>query len=229
MTTNIIGNYASLLYAPENGMANALKRKVWTLFFPLVLAILITAVINVYYFNAVDIPWLLKQMVANVPKEQKQTILDSLTKTRLVGVSLVGVFFLTISINLFRSFVYWVALKINGDGVSFLRLFAIVMWSTAPLLLILPASILNISLNSTVGMLPNDVNPVSLNQLYFHLPGDSRWGQMLSTISLINLWELFLIVVGLRLATARTTLQVFSIAILPELIVYGTWAAFLLT
>jgi hypothetical protein len=101
------------------------------------------------------------------------------------------------------------------------------MWSTAPLLLILPASMLNISI-SPAGMLPNDVNPVSLNQLFFKLAGDSPWGQLLSTFSLINLWELFLIIVGLRIATARTTLQAFSIAILPEVIVYGVWIAFLL-
>jgi len=225
--TNIIGIYTSLLYTPEKGFAEALKQRVWTLFFPLLLAILITAVINIYYYNNVDMPWLLKQMVANAPKEQKQTILDTLTKTRLVGISLVGVFLLTVSINLFRGFVYWVILKVSGDGIPFVRLFAIVMWSTAPLLLILPASMLNISI-SPAGMLPNDVNPVSLNQLFFKLAGDSPWGQLLSTFSLINLWELFLIIVGLRIATTRTTLQAFSIAILPEVIVYGVWIAFLL-
>ncbi len=224
----LISVYTSLLYDPRSGIKAALNQKIWTLFFPLLLAILFTALINIYYYNLVDMEWLVKQMAANVPKEQKQTILESVTKTRLVGISLVGVFTLTILINLFRSFVYWVALKIKGNDERFVRLFAIVMWSTAPLLIILPASIINIYFNSNMGMLPNDVNPVSLNQLYFKFAGDSAWGQLLSTFSLINIWELFLIVIGLRVATSLSALQSFFIAILPEAIVYGLWVAFIL-
>lgn len=226
MTNNIIGIYTSLLVTPQRAFAAALNKKVWTLFFPLLMAILITAAINICYYNMVDMPWLLKQMVANVPKDQKQVILDSLTKTRLVSISLVGVFVLTVSINLFRAFVYWFILKVGGEAVRFVRLFAIVMWATAPLLVILPASVLNIYMNAS-GMLPNDVNPVSINQLMFRFPGDSAWGQLLSTFSLINIWEVFLIVIGLRLATTKKTGAAVLIAIMPEVIVYGLWSALL--
>ncbi|GEA02593.1 hypothetical protein KUL17_14900 [Alteromonas sp. KUL17] len=224
---DILRIYTSLLYAPDRAYAKALNKKVWTLFFPLLAAIGITAALNVFYYNTIDMGWLLKQMVANVPEDQQQTVRESLTKTRLVSISLVGVFFMTLSVNLFRAFVYWFVLKIRGNSEKFTRLFAIVMWSTAPLLLILPAGATNIYINADLGMLPNDVNPVSLNRLYFQFPGDSAWGQMLSTFSLINVWEVFLVMVGLRVATALNTRQAAIIAILPEVIVYAIWSTLL--
>ena len=225
---NIINIYTGLLFSPQQAFAQALRLKVVTLFFPLAAALVITALLNTYYYAAVDMPWLLERMVADIPDDQKQTVLDSLSKGRLLGISLVGVVFLTVSINLFRAFIYWFVLKVKGEAQRFIRLFAIVMWSTAPLLLILPAGVLNIYLSTGQGMLPNDVNPVSLNQLFFKLSGDSDWGQLLSTFSLINIWEIFLIIIGLKLATSLSIKQSFTIALLPELVIYGLWVTSLL-
>jgi hypothetical protein len=134
------------------------------------------------------------------------------------------VFFLALVVNLGRAFIYWLALKVQGVGSqSFVKLFAVVVWSTAPLLLILPAGLLNISLASGGHLAGNDVNPVSLNQLLFHLPASNAWGQLLSTFSLVNLWEIALIGVGIQYVSRLTMSKAMLIALLPDAIVYGIW------
>ena len=92
---------------------------------------------------------------------------------------MVGLVFLALIINLARAFLIWIILKVRGGETQrFIRIFAIIMWSTAPLLLILPAGILNISLVPEGRIVGNDVNPVSINQLLFHLPPTSSWRTM---------------------------------------------------
>ena len=114
----------------------------WTLVFPLALAILFTALVNIFYFYHVDLAWLRDQMTASMPKAQREASLPFLTRGRLIGLSLFGVVFLALVVNLARAFVFWIILKVRGgDTQRFMRLFAIVMWSTAPLLSCTPAPI----------------------------------------------------------------------------------------
>jgi len=219
----VIATYISFLFDPKKAYESALNKKVWTLVVPLIATILFTTLLNIYYYNNIDMAWLINQMVAGAPEQQRQSMIENLTKERLIGISMVGVVFLALAINLARAFIYWVILKIKGNSLRFIRLFAITMWSTVPVLLILPAGILNISLAINQQILPNDVNPVSLNQLLFHLPSSSPLGQLLSTFSLVNVWEIFLILVGLRLAAGLSLAQSFTIACFPDVLFYGIW------
>ncbi len=222
---SLSATYMTMLFDPRRAFAAALAKKVRTLLFPLVLAILCTALLNVFYFYHVDLPWLRDQMVATMAKPQRDAALPFLTRGRLIGLSLFGVVFLAFVVNLGRAFIYWIVLKVRGgDSQRFMRLFAVVMWSTAPLALILPAGMLNVLIAPEGKLAGNDVNPVSLNQLIFHLPAGGGWGQLLSTFSLINLWEIALIAIGLQLMANLRLSTAILIAFAPDVVVYGLWA-----
>ncbi|QNQ08884.1 YIP1 family protein [Sphingomonas alpina] len=226
---SLLTTYLVMLFDPRRAFTAALSRKVWTLLLPLTLAIVFTALLNIFYFYHVDLAWLRDQMTATMPKAQRDIALPFYTRGRLIGISLFGVVLLALVVNLGRAFIFWIIFKVRGgDTQRFTRLFAIVMWSTAPLALILPAGILNIMLAPEGRLAGNDVNPVSLNQLLFHLPPSSGWGQLLSTFSLINIWEMVLIAIGLQVVGNLKFTRAALIAIAPDALVYGIWAAALL-
>jgi len=218
--------YISLLFNPRKAFEWALSRKVWTLVFPLIATITLTALVNVYYYYVVDLPWLIGQIASTLPEGRGENFLDSFTKNRLLSMSLVGIVFLTLTISLYRSFVYWIIFKVRGNAPRFVRLYAIAIWSTAPVILLFCAGIINISLGGNI--LPIDVNPVSLNQMIFRFDGTSDWGRMLSTFSLINVWEIFLIGIGLNIAAKSTVVKSYIIAIIPEILVYSVWLSLLI-
>ncbi|MDB5719841.1 MAG: hypothetical protein JWP15_459 [Alphaproteobacteria bacterium] len=225
---SLVTTYFRMLFEPQRAFGEAMSKKVWTLLLPFFLAVLFTAILNIYYFYHVDIAWLRDQMTASMPSDQRDVIARSMTRGRFIGISIIGVCFLALTINLGRAFIYWLALKVQGVGSQgFVKLFAVVVWSTAPLLLILPAGLLNISLAPGGHLAGNDVNPVSLNQLLFHLPAGSAWGQLLSTFSLVNLWEIALIGVGIQYVSRLGMSKAMLIALLPDAIVYGIWGLLL--
>lgn len=221
--------YFSILLDPKNAFNEALRQRVGTLFFPLLATILVTGILNVVYYYSVDFNWLLAQLTVGMPEQQRLSMEEALTPGRLVAVSLVGVVALAVLVNGARAFIYWVILKVRGDSQRFVRLFALTMWATAPVALILPAGILNIMLASNGHLTPNNVNPVSLNQLFFGLPDTSGWGALLSSFSLVNVWEVFLVAVGLRAVIALSVARALLIALIPDVVFYGIWAISLLT
>lgn len=220
--------YFSILLDPKHGFTEALRQRVGSLMFPLLATILVTASLNVFYYYSVDFDWLLGQMTAGMPEQQRLSTIEALTPGRLVAVSLFGVVALALLVNGARAFIYWIILKVRGDSQRFVRLFALTMWSTAPVALILPAGILNIVLASNGHIMPNNVNPVSMNQLFFGLPDTSGWGALLSSFSLVNIWEMFLIAVGMRVVIALSMIRALLIALAPDVVFYGIWAAVLL-
>lgn len=224
----LIRIYFSILLDPKNGFAEALRQRVGTLLFPLLATILFTTLLNVFYYYHVDFDWLLGQLTAGVPEQQRISMTEALTPGRLIAVSLVSVVILAVVVNALRAFLYWVILKVRGDSQRFIRLFALTMWSTAPVALILPAGILNIMLSHNGHITPNNVNPVSLNQLFFNLSSTSPWGSLLSSFSLVNVWEVFLIAVGLRVIVSISMMRALVIAFIPDVVFYGIWAAVLL-
>lgn len=225
---NLIRIYFSILIDPKKGFSDALKQRVGSLLFPLFAAILFTTLLNVFYYYRVDFHWLMGELTAGVPEQQRLSMVEALTPARLIAVSLVSVIALAILVNSARAFIYWVILKVRGDSQRFVRLLALTMWSTAPVALILPAGIINILLVSNGHIAPNNVNPVSLNQLFFGLPSTSQWGSLLSSFSLVNVWEVFLIVIGLRVVTSMSTLRAILVALVPDVVFYGIWALILL-
>jgi hypothetical protein len=225
MVGTLINIYGRMLFDPKAAFERALGQKNWTLLFPFVLAVALTFMLNAYYYYHVDFAWLLDQLVGSAPAPQRAMLRSALTRDRLLLLGLIGVIVLTLLINLGRAFIFWIILKVRGgESQRFTRLFAITMWAAAPLALILPAGILNISMAPEGRIAGNDVNPVSLNQLLFHLPSSGGWGQMLSTFSLVNVWEIVLIAVGLHLAAGLKLSRAALIAMVPDVIVYGIWS-----
>lgn len=220
--------FVSMFIDPARGFREALAARPWTFVIPLVVVIGCTFLLNAYYYQHVDIQWLKDQLTSAADARQREALQQAISVQKLLVVSLVGITLLTCVVDLVRSMFFWLVLKVQGNRLVFRQLFAITTWAAVPLVLLLPAGMLNLHLGGGTHVSPNDVNPVSFNQLFFHFNSASGWGNMLSTISLVSLWEMALIAVGLRTVAQVSTRTAILLAVIPDVAVYGIWGIVLL-
>jgi hypothetical protein len=72
---------------------------------------------------------------------------------------------------------------------------------------------------------PDQLNALSLNQLIFHTPISSSWNGLLNAISLPSLWATVVAIIGYRAWTEKSLGTSSFIVLLPQIVIYGIWAA----
>lgn len=220
----IVGILTQLLTNPMRGFREALSLPRWTLAIPFALAIGASFAVNAFYYKHVDLAWLGEQLTSGMSTTQRQAALGIMSVNRLLVVSIVGVTMFTLTMALVRSTVFWLVLKIRGDSRPYSELLAVTAWAATPVLLLFPAGLFNILMTNGGHLAPNDVNPVSINQLVTHLPSWAGFGRLLSTISAVSLWELALLAVGLVVAARLRWRAALPLALAPDIVLYALWA-----
>lgn len=212
----------SMFTEPTKAFAAVEKRSmVW---FPLFLTMLCTTLIVLWYFQTVDFSWMQDRMTATMPdpavreKAQqfmtKSTMQISSAAGALIGIpilySLMAVYFLIIA-------------KIMKLEFGFTKWFSFVAWASVPGLLALPLGAMQILMahNGQLGL--DQLNPVTLNQLFFHIEMGRPWASLLESVNVGSVWTAVLMVVGFQVwSKASRTKAILTVA-LPYAVIYGIW------
>lgn len=208
---------------PARGFRNALSGPARSALFPLAMVIVGTTALNAFYYSHVDLGWLADVLTIGLNAAQKRVVVAALTPGRLLLISFVSVLVLPAAMDAARAAFFWVALRTIGRSADYRSLFLITAWSAMPLLLVLPAGILSLVLGDAAHTAPNNLNPVSLNRLFFHLDTTSHWSVYFTTLTLVGFWEVALNAVGLKVRTDMSTRGAVTLALAPLVIVYGIW------
>jgi Yip1 domain len=206
-----------------------------TFLFPLLVVVGASAVLMVWYYNAVDLDWLKdylfsadKRMQA-LPEEQRMKVLATVSRTTMTLSAVAAIVILEPAIFLLQALYFWVAGRTTGVVFDYRRWFALACWTSLPTLV---AVIYGVVLLATSGhgvqLAPGAMQPLSLNELYFHrMPADPGFS-LASGLTLLNLWVWFLCIVGVRTWSGRSWLFSSIFVMLPMVIIYGTWTAIVL-
>jgi hypothetical protein len=116
--------------------------------------------------------------------------------------------------------------KITNIQISFGKWFAFAAWAAVPGLLLIPLGALQIVLAQQGQLAPNQLNPLSLNQLFFHIDMSARWATLLDSISLTTLWTLFVSVIGFQTWTKKSRASSIAIVAAPYLVIFGIMTIF---
>jgi len=200
------------------------KTRAWL---PLLILIVLTAGIMVWWISTLDFPWLIEHTVASQPKatpEMRAAMEKFMTPTSMLWTSVIGAVVGTLMITAVSALYYLVAGKIMGVPIGFGKWFGFSVWTSVPRLLTVPLSALQI-MTSNGRLAPEDLNMASLNYLIFHLPVTHPWASLVGSMDLTMFWSIALAVLGLKAWTGRSTGTCVIVAVLPYLIVYGLWAA----
>lgn len=224
MANNQAANLFQLFYEPKAAFT-ALKEKPasW-----LVLAITILGSLAIFYwyFSTVDFAWMLDHMLSAQPDikpEAREAMAKFMTRDTMMYSTLAGAAIVTPIIFALFALYYFIASKVLGSTISYGKWFHFAVWVSAPALLGLPLMALQVATgNGQIGM--EDLNMLSMNYLFAHVPVTSPWANLLNNISLPYFWTAFLSFVGLRVWTERSKLACAIAAALPYVFLYGGWA-----
>lgn len=196
----------------------------------LALVIAATCATWIWYYAVVDIGWLQDRLIeqkgytapAEADVARQVMTRGSLTTFAVIG-GLVGIpLLLLIWAGYFRQ----VANFLSVD-LPLRKWYAFAAWTALPGLLLLPIAAVQFALGHARQIAPEELNPVSINQLLFQLPAGSAGGAVLNSFSLLSIWSIVLITIGLVRWGVRSVPRALAIAVVPYIVFYGGWALYL--
>ncbi|SHH44584.1 YIP1 family protein [Massilia sp. CF038] len=214
----------SMFYEPSRAFAMLSPRRYGWL--PLLLIVACSLIVMVWYFTAVDFPWLREQMVANMPATERDAAANMMSKGILMGGSIFGVLVGTPIIMAIMGVYFMLVSKVTNKEFTFNDGFSLATWSSIPTILSLPLAAIQILMSSNGQLTFSDLNPLSLNQLIFHYEFGSSMAGVMDAISLPMLWSIALTVIGYQIWAKASRMSALLVTLVPYVTIYGIWFAF---
>jgi hypothetical protein len=231
MTTNndtevqpsAFGTLSAMFMEPSRAFATIEKRSmVWL---PLIFTVLGTVIMIVWYFQSVDFAWMVDRMTAVMPDQAvREKAKEFMTKSTMQVSSIAGA---VIAIPIFWSLmaVYFLLVaKIRKLDFGFTKWFSFVAWASVPGLLLLPLGAIQILMANNGQLGFDQLNPVTLNQLFFHIEMGRPWASLLDSINITSIWSTVLMVIGFQVWSKSSRTTSIIIVTLPLGVIYAVWA-----
>jgi hypothetical protein len=195
---------------------------------PFLITLVFPAVLLAAYYYSVNISWLQDQLMSGVDAAQRDSLRGLMSRNVMFGMGVVGLVLTVPAINALFALYFFLIAKTKNLPQGYGKWFGFVIWCSLPVMLLLPIGLYNVMTSSGGQMAPEELNAVSLNQLWFHLPATSAWRTYFESISLISIWTMVLMVLGYRAWSKASTQSAAMVVLIPHILVYGTWAGLIL-
>jgi hypothetical protein len=214
---------ARLLVTSPSRMFAALKEK--PLFaLPMWLVLVGTAGIIGWYYAIVDIAWMQEQMIAAAQLPPAQQAAFQLSRQVILWTSVIATVIVMFIVLTLGTLYFLVAGNITNVRYSFKHWFAFNWWATTPQILgCIPAALI-LLLSETNQIDASALQPLSLNELFFHKTASQQGYSLLTSLGLLHILIAWLTVVGVRVWSGRSMLFSLVFALLPTVLIYGIWA-----
>ncbi len=213
----------SMFMEPSRAFATIEKRSmVWL---PLLLTVLCTTIIIMWYFQSVDFAWLQDRMTAAIPDPAaREKVKGFMTKSMLQTSSAAGALLGIPAIYCLMALYFLLVAKIKKLDFGFTKWFSFIAWASVPGLLLLPLGAMQILMahNGQLGL--DQLNPVTLNQLFFHIEMGHPWASLLDSINITSIWSAVLTVVGFQVWSKLSRTSSIIIVAIPYGVIYGVWS-----
>lgn len=220
----------ALVFEPRKAFAELAERpRFW---FPLLLLVICTAGLSLWYTSVVDMEWLVDRQLRASPFGRQLTDVQIAQQAAAASgrrglqatVGTIGTGVVLVAIMLLGALYYVLAGKVTNVERSFRHWLSLNAWSGLPTVLaVIPAAFVLLSAGSA--QIPQeDLQPLSFNALLFHrAPGEPGY-TLFNSLNLLQLASLYLAVVGVKAWSGRSWLFSTVFATLPFVLLYGIWA-----
>jgi TM2 domain-containing membrane protein YozV len=226
-----MGNVQFLaLLASQPGKAFDALGEMPRFWFPLLLALACGLVTTYWFYQVVDLPWLLEEQFRANPRtaamtdEQRTRVLQMMSpavvKWSAVGSVLVAV----LALRLLEAAYFLVAGKVTNVQRSFRHWFALTNWSGVPGLLSTIPAVIMLAMTNNGQVDQGSLNPLSLNELFFHRTMGQPGYSLLAAMSLLQPLGWWLAFVAVRRWSGRSSAYCAGFVLLPFIVIYGCWA-----
>lgn len=232
---NNLGILQSLIFEPRKGFADLDARpRFW---WPLLVIALLQGALAFWYVMFVDMEWMIDQQLrgsalgANLTDAEISRIAQQRSAQPGVQATVGGIISaLAMPLFLLLGALYFLlATKVTGVERSFRHWLALSAWSTLPVMLagaLLAALALLTASSNQVSQ--QALQPLSLNEIFFHREPGAPGYTLLSTLNLLQVASFYLSAMGLKVWSGRSWTYCIVVVALPYVLIYGIWAFFAL-
>lgn len=215
----------ALVTSPRRAFEALAEKPRWL--FPLLLLLVPTLLLTVWYYSKVDAAWLIDEQLrtsargAQMTEEQRTQAAQVMSGNALLWTSVVAVLLALPLIRVLEATWYTLAGKVMNVDRSFRQWFSLANWTSLPgVLAVIPAAILLLTTNTTQ-IEPDLLQPLSLNELFFHRsPGDPGY-RLLANVGLLSIAGAVLAIIGVRTWSKRSWLFASVFVLLPAVLILG--------
>lgn len=215
-----------LLEPSKSWQALSARTNAWL---PLLGLIIAQATAIYFYYQNVDGDWLINQMLAGMTDASAEELnqarqfmsIGPLKWGGMAGVA-VGMPIILAIYGLY----YLLVSKVMGVERKFGQWFGLATWSSWPAVL---ASLIALVLIFTASSGEIDTGVMNATSIGY-LAGVSQfspWGSLLGALSLLTIWQVALAAIGFREWSQRSLATSLTVALAPNVIVFGIWALFI--
>lgn len=199
------------------------RRHAWL---PLILVMVCSSVLLVWYFNIVDIVWTIDQMNAGVKdaaarEQASQMMTKGMLQAFSLGATWIGYPLVTALMGVY----FMVIAKAMNKEFTFGTGFALAAWSSVPSLLLLPLGTIQILMSSNDQFSSSELNPFSVNQLFFQYPMNHALTAPLDMLSVTSFWGLALMIIGFQVWARVSRATAVKVVLIPYATLLGGWIA----
>jgi len=213
----------AIFFEPTKAFA-AIERRSMTLL-PLLLLIVSTSLMLVWYYQRVDFEWLLDKIFAGTPDSAAQEGKRLMKPGTMMMGSVFGEAIGTPIMFAVLACYFLIVAKIKNLKIGFGKWYALVVWASVPNLLLALLGVIQIVLTAGGQLEPSQLNPVSLNSLLFHIEMGRPGASLADSISLFTVWNLALMVIGFQAWTKLSRITSVIAVLTPMVVIYGIWIA----
>jgi hypothetical protein len=221
-STSLMTALTAMFYEPTRAFSMLEARpRAW---FPLLVTILASCALMLYYSSVVDFPWMMEQMmsaVKGVSAEDMQK--HAMSKGMFTGMSIASVIVVSpLFVALTGAYLMLMAKLLTKD-FSFGKGFALSAWSSVPNLLAVLAGMVMLMLSSNGRVTAQQLNPLSLNQLFFQYAPGHPMATLLDSLSVPVFWSMALSVIGFQVWAKVSRATAMKVVLIPYLTIFGLW------
>ncbi|MEY2854960.1 MAG: hypothetical protein RL030_2092 [Pseudomonadota bacterium] len=222
----------ALATAPRRAFEALAEKPRWL--FPLLLLLASTLLLTIWYYSKVDLAWVVDEQLRNNPRTaalseaQREQISGQMNSGMIMWTSVIAVVIVLVLIRVLEATWYLLAGKVMNVDRSFKQWFSLANWSSLPGVIAVIPAVIALLMADTNQLDPGVLQPLSLNELFFHRSAGDPGYQLLSNVSLLGLLGALLAIIGVKTWSARSWLFSTVFVLLPVALIGGVWALFAL-
>lgn len=218
----------ALATAPRKAFDELAQKPRWL--FPFLLLLGSSLLLTIWYYSKVDLAWLMDEQLRNSPRaaalteEQRAQMTKAMSPAVVMWSSVIGVVLILMLFRVLEATWYTLAGKVTNVDRGFKQWFALANWTSLPGIIAVIPALIALAMASGSQIDPGVLQPLSLNELFFHRKMGESGYRLLSNFSLVSLIGAVLAIIGVKCWSARSWLFA-SIFVLLPLALFGAIAA----
>lgn len=216
----------NIFSSPKQAFSDIQKN--YPVLLPMLIILSLNAILVVLLFMNIDFEWYIDHMVESTAGDLSKAEQDASRQTlSMMSPSTMSIFgaagaAIGIGIIFCLTAAYLVIVSnVNNDGFQFKQWLSFVCWTSMPTLITVLASLVSIFMSSNGQIAPENLNPLSLNALFFGLDALKGAGSILASIDLSVFWSIILMTIGYSQWTGKKQTISFLIVVAPFAIFTG--------